>query len=188
MLFLSLHVVAFTPCLSTSCHTEGFQYARHIDLTNILPRSDFLQSYVPALDGASHEIRHRHVSPSATIKSNDDATLPFSGMDKMFDMRGQMTSSFFHIVNHVYIVSDPEHCDVTTMLMDWTSTTTFKCGDDKPIVVPEFTVMKLGKAEQEKGMFGLWVKSLENSMYVGLVRPVRDEILAKATPKVEWSA
>jgi hypothetical protein len=73
--------------------------------------------------------------------------------------------------------------------MDWTSTTVFPGGEDKPAVVPEFSVIKLGKADQSieggegRGVHGLWVESIENWMDVSPVKAVREEIIAKTAPK-----
>lgn len=57
----------------------------------------------------------------------------------MFDMRAKIALRFWHVANRVWVVTEEN------VLMDWTSTTIFKEAEDKPAVVPEFTVMKLGK-------------------------------------------
>lgn len=99
-------------------------------------------------------------------------------MAPMFEMRAKMALRFWHVVNRVWAVDDPTEEGVVTVLMDWTSTTIFKEAEDKPAVVPEFTVLKLGKAkgEEGRGIHGLWVESVENWMDVSPVKEVRAQL------------
>ncbi|KAF2469636.1 uncharacterized protein BDR25DRAFT_46688 [Lindgomyces ingoldianus] len=154
------------------------------------PTLHFLRSFISALDGTSHTTRSLHFSPSATIKTNADAPLPFAGMAKMFEMRDQMTASFSHTVNRVWIIAEAE--DKVTLLMDWSSTTILKGKEDKPAFVAEFAALKLGKAGTEfdeevqgpRGVNGFWIEKVENWMDPSPVQEARKEILEKAAPKV----
>ncbi|KAF2243128.1 hypothetical protein BU26DRAFT_126769 [Trematosphaeria pertusa] len=145
------------------------------------PALHFLKSYVPALDGPSHAHRTAHFSPNATVKTNADAPVPFSSLAPMFDMRAKIALRFWHVANRVWVVTEEN------VLMDWTSTTIFKEAEDKPAVVPEFTVMKLGKANEGEGVNGLWVESIENWMDAS---PVKEAMarLHEQVPKKEEGA
>lgn len=67
--------------------------------------------------------------------------------------------------------------------MDWESTTVFPDHEDKPAFVPEFSILKLARADEGKGVHGLWVESIENWMDTSPVKEVRQEIIANAAPK-----
>lgn len=92
-------------------------------------------------------------------------------------MRAKMTLKFWHVVNRVWIVNNPSELDVVTVLMDWTSTTIFEGAEDKPAVVPEFTVLKLTRTNEGKGVEGLWIENIENWMDVNPVKEVRAQLL-----------
>ncbi|KAJ4295451.1 hypothetical protein N0V90_007463 [Kalmusia sp. IMI 367209] len=143
------------------------------------PALQFLKSYVPALDtldGDSHSHRSVHFSPTATLQINADPAIPFTSMTPLFEMRAKMTLQFEHVVNRLWVVTPEYENAAVTVLMDWTSTTVFKGLEDKPVVVNEFSVLKLEKAGKSKGVCGLWVESAANWMDVGAVKEIGSQL------------
>ncbi|KAF2732986.1 hypothetical protein EJ04DRAFT_297522 [Polyplosphaeria fusca] len=142
------------------------------------PALQFLQSFVPAFDGSSHGTRLAHCSPTATYTCNNFGPLRISYMNKSFELRDSVARSVLHVVNQVWILTEPD--DKITLLLDSTLTIPFK-GANKSSILEGFTAMKLSKPDDAgKGAHGLWIDSIEISMDLGPLNPMWDMIMDRA--------